>query len=69
MNEWLAVAAGTDTSVSPLYFVIGGLAVVVVSILGPLSRLHERRDQQSRAAAAKTAAARDTAPGPKPEAD
>ena len=54
----LAGAAESGGGVNPLFFVLGALALIVVSTLGPLSRLHERR-----AAARQDTAAQDhTAP-------
>ena len=41
----IAAAAESDGGVNPLFFVLGALALIVVSTLGPLSRLHERRDR------------------------
>lgn len=42
---FVAAAADSDGGVNPLFFVLGALALIVVSTLGPLSRLHERRDE------------------------
>ena len=50
MDIMLAAAGETDGGVNPLFFVLGALALIVVSTLGPLSRMHERRDAQRRAA-------------------
>ncbi len=44
-----AADPSTDSATNPLLFVLGGLALVVVSALGPLSRLHERRQEVKRA--------------------
>jgi hypothetical protein len=55
MTDFLAAAAGsTDSAVNPLIFVLGALALVVVSTLGPLSRMHERSDEHRREARAAT---------------
>ncbi|WP_111765096.1 hypothetical protein [Nakamurella deserti] len=40
----LAAAAESDGGVNPLFFVLGALALILVSTLGPLSRMHERRE-------------------------
>lgn len=45
LMTWAAAAAGSDGGVNPLFFVLGALALIVVSTLGPLSRLHERRSE------------------------
>lgn len=44
LSDVIAAAAETDQGVSPLFFVLGALALIIVSTLGPLSRWHERRD-------------------------
>ncbi len=47
------IAAGTDAGgISPLFFIAGAVALIVVSTLGPLSRLHERRSAAKGEAAA-----------------
>ena len=56
-----AAAAESDGGINPLFFALGALALIVVSTLGPLSRLHERRDTAKKEAAAKAAADRDAA--------
>ena len=61
MDIMLAAAGETDGGVNPLFFVLGALALIVVSTLGPLSRMHERRDAQRRADPEKAA---DDAGGP-----
>ena len=50
MQTILMAAAESDGGVNPLFFVLGALALIVVSTLGPLSRMHERRDSRRRAA-------------------
>jgi hypothetical protein len=52
----IAAAAETDQGVNPLFFVLGALALIVVSTLGPLSRLHERRDTKKHRSTAPDAA-------------
>ncbi|MEO5832679.1 MAG: hypothetical protein ABIR83_04825 [Nakamurella sp.] len=72
VTQAMAAAAATDGGgVSPLFFVIGALALIVVSTLGPLSRIHERRAAAQRATSAQTeadaraaAASSDTDPAP-----
>lgn len=62
MTELLAAAASSDSAVSPLIFLLGALALVVVSTLGPLARMHERREELKRASSAtKTATTSATA--------
>ncbi len=57
----IAAAAESDGGVNPLFFVLGALALIVVSTLGPLSRLHERRDRARKEAAGTDAAGKDAA--------
>lgn len=62
VTQAMAASAATDGGgVSPLFFVIGALALIVVSTLGPLSRLHERRATAQRATSADADADADTA--------
>ena len=53
----LLAADDGSSSISPWYFVLAALALIVVSSLGPLSRWHEHRDtlKREREAAAKQA--------------
>jgi hypothetical protein len=46
IGQILAAAAESDGGVNPLFFVLGALALIVVSTLGPLSRMHERRESR-----------------------
>lgn len=57
---WQAMASAADSGagtggISPLFFVAGAVALIVVSTLGPLSRIHERRSTERKAAARKAA--------------
>lgn len=45
MITLIAAAADSSSGVNPLFFVLGALALIIVSTLGPLSRMHERRDE------------------------
>lgn len=55
----ISAADGAASGVSPVLFVVGGVALIVVSTLGPLSRLHERRSAEKRAAPADPASPRE----------